>query len=137
AIELEPVRGDAVLPAWQGPHAEGDQRWPAELRGQAWAPGDRSAEALFAFVRQCAPPLPALREGVLRLVREGGLEGHGQAQVPLQEQARELGLDDDRSVPVDVRLGEVHAYQGGGEAAPGARSRRLPAQVRRHHRWQG
>ena len=46
------------------------------------------------------------------------------------------GLHGDRPVCHAVRLGEVPAHQGGGQAALSAGSRRLSAQRGRHHRGQ-
>ena len=62
--------------------------------------------------------------------------GPGPAEVPVQEQAGEPGLDGHRSVRDAVRLGEVPAHEGGGEAALPAGPRRLPAQRGGHHRGQ-
>jgi hypothetical protein len=49
-------------------------------------------------------------------VRDGRRQGAGHTQVPVQEQADPSRLDRDRSLPVDVQLGDVSPYQEHGHA---------------------
>ena len=60
--------------------------------------------------------------------------GEGPAKVPVQEQARQPGLDGDRPVRDPLRLGPVPPHQGRGQAPLPAGPRRLPAQRGGHHR---
>ena len=122
AVELEPVRDHAVLPVGPGAFAAGNRRRTQELRRQAGPFWDRSADTLVAVLRQRAPDLATVREGVLWTVRGCRGQGRRQKEVPLQEQAGQPGFDRDRPVPVDVRLGEIPPHQGRGQAPSGARS---------------
>jgi hypothetical protein len=77
------------------------------------------APARLARSRQRASSVAAVRAGLLWAVRERGRIGTRPAQVSLQAQAGEPGLDRVRSVPVDVRLGQVSLNQRGDQAASG------------------
>ena len=86
--------------------------------------------AFLAVLRERPSSVAVVRAGLLRTVRDGRRQSTGHPQVPLQEQAGQPRLDRNRPVPVDVRLGEVPPHQGCGQAAPGARPRRLSAVLR-------
>src|SRR2546428_3936313 len=130
---LGTVRGDAVLPVWTGAFAARDLRRIGQLRRKAEAFGDfRGAEEIDLGVREPAPALGAVPDGVRadagKMPVDGVVFGI-QEEVPVQEQAGESGREHDRSVPVDVRLGEVPADKGSREAASAAGPRRLSAQL--------
>ena len=59
------------------PLAAGDRRRAEELRGQARPPGHRGPGPFLAVLRQRAPALAVVREGLLRTVRDGRRQGAG------------------------------------------------------------
>jgi hypothetical protein len=99
-----------------------------KLRGQTQSPRDRGPATCLARLRQRPPPLAALREALWPALCPAERERGTRAQVPLQEQAREPRCEHHRPVPFGLRLGEVSAHQGGGEAALDSRPRRPPPQ---------
>src|SRR5437879_5049115 len=128
---LGAVRGDAVLPIWTGAFAAGDLRRIGQLRREAEAFGNfRGAEEIDLGVREPAPTVGAVPNGVRADAGQMPVDGvvFGiQEEVPVQEQAGESRREHDRSVPVDVRLGEVPANKGSREAAFAAGPRRVSA----------
>ena len=102
AVELEPVRWHAVLPAWPGALPAGNRRRAEELRRQTGPPGHSGAGPLVALIRQWPSSVATVREGVLRVVRHRCRQGGGQEEISAQEQAGEPRLHRDRPVPVAV-----------------------------------
>ena len=133
---LGAVRRDAILPTRAGPFAAGDLRRATQQRGQAHASGHHRPGPLDAGVCERASAVAALPRRVPGVARALSGAGPASEEVPVQEQAGQPGLDGDRPVRDAVRLGQVSAHQGGGQAPLSAGSRRLPAQRGRHHRGQ-
>ncbi len=125
---LGAVRGHAVLPTRPRPFAAGDLRGLRSSEGKLKHLGITApSRSTLAYANEHRPwqLYRAVFEALLAPLPE---RLAGPAEVPLQEQAGQPGLDGDRPMRHALRLGEVPAHQGSGQAPlPAGPRRYLPA----------
>lgn len=87
-VELESVRGYALLPTGSRPLPLADRRRAQERRGQACPPWHRRSSAVVSDLCQCASAVGIVRASFFRPACDSLSLGRRQSAVSLQEQTK-------------------------------------------------